>query len=499
MMSAKSEEFKYTPESNNGAVIGILEGPCADIVDATRNGRFYSEELWEKVFDSDLVKEMLANGGIFGESQHPVDRTEVDTEKIAIAMKERPVKKNGKLIGKFYILNTPCGKILKTLADFGYKIGISSRGNGDVYSDENGNESVDPDTYEFSCFDAVITPAVKAARMNYTPVTESLQKKKSLTESLNTLVSEASEADKKVMVEALNTLNIDYNLSNDTENIEDNIEAEDNGSILTEEFQKQVQENSQLKEQIKELQEKVSAGYSRETSLNEELTRYKTALATVSDSVRSAKAYKAQTEKLEEGIKTLKENYSSEIAKVNKIILAQNQALSESKEQNKQLNEKIAQMNKENSELNKTLTEQLASKEQELNQLKESFSDMQTEYSIKKREFNKKLTKLSNLAESYKKQSDELLNRYVSSKAVQCGVSSDEVKNRLNEGYTLKDVDSVCEQLQQYKFNMNSLPFSLNESIPKNIKGGSVKRTKPSNDPFNDDSIDETLLGLLDI
>ena len=49
------DSFKYKKDLDNPAVLGVLEGPCADIQIPTRNGRMYSEALWEKVFQSDLV------------------------------------------------------------------------------------------------------------------------------------------------------------------------------------------------------------------------------------------------------------------------------------------------------------------------------------------------------------------------------------------------------------------------------------------------------------
>jgi hypothetical protein len=107
----------------------------------------------------------------------------------------------------FDILNTPSGKILKAVCDYGANIGISSRGSGDII-EEMGEEIVDPETYYFECFDAVILPAVKAARLNY--MTESVDKKalklrKTLTEQLEN----ASEEDKKIMKETLKNLNIE--------------------------------------------------------------------------------------------------------------------------------------------------------------------------------------------------------------------------------------------------------------------------------------------------
>ena len=204
-MMKKNEDFKYTSIKDNPAVLGTLEGPVADITNGTRNGRKYSEELWEKAFNNEIVKEQFANGGLLGELNHPVDREETDLEKVAICMPSPPVKKEGKLWAKLHILDTPCGRILKTLCDYGYKIGISSRGTGDVYEDVDG-ESVDPDTYQLNAFDAVIVPAVKEARLEM--VTESLNTQKSLRQALTESLEKATEDDKKIMEETLESLNL---------------------------------------------------------------------------------------------------------------------------------------------------------------------------------------------------------------------------------------------------------------------------------------------------
>ena len=122
-------------------------------------------------------------------------------------MPKPPYKnKDGLLMGEWDILDTPCGRILKTLVDYGYKIGISSRGSGDVYEDMDGNECVDADTYDFQGFDAVILPAVKAARL--TPVTEELSKKKTLQQALTESLNAATPDERKIMEEKIKELNL---------------------------------------------------------------------------------------------------------------------------------------------------------------------------------------------------------------------------------------------------------------------------------------------------
>lgn len=147
------EYIKLTPEEMKArGILGRLVGPCASFSVATRNGRKYSNELWEKVFNNPIMKEKLANKVCYGELGHPEDRTEIDMEKAAICLAEQPMKnKSGDLIAVFDILDTPNGRILKTLCDYGSTLGISSRGQGDIITDAYGEEAVDPDTYECEC------------------------------------------------------------------------------------------------------------------------------------------------------------------------------------------------------------------------------------------------------------------------------------------------------------------------------------------------------------
>ena len=198
-----NDKIKF--DNKGGSILGILEGPIADFKHPTRNGRHYGEQLWEKVLKSDLVKEQFHNGGILGELDHPKDRDDICTEKVAICMPEPPVKKeDGKYYGKFNILDTPCGRIVYTLAKSGFKLGVSSRGNGD-YDEYTGE--VDPDSYDFTCFDVVVLPAVKDARMNL--VTEGLgertamQKFKSL---LTEQLKKETDENKKLINETVTHL-----------------------------------------------------------------------------------------------------------------------------------------------------------------------------------------------------------------------------------------------------------------------------------------------------
>lgn len=197
-------------EMEKRGILGRLVGVCADFFSPTRNGRKYPEKLWENVFSDPIMKERIENGVCYGELGHPADREETDMEKIALCLAEVPKKgKDGKLRAVFDILNTPNGRILKSLCDYGSTIGISSRGSGDLETDYDGNESVNPDTYNCEGFDAVLIPAVKEARLEY--VTESLNKKrynKTLRDKLTESINKEDENNQKIMRESLNTLGI---------------------------------------------------------------------------------------------------------------------------------------------------------------------------------------------------------------------------------------------------------------------------------------------------
>ena len=213
--SLKHEDLQFqelSPEEKEArGILARLTGPIASFTKGTRNGRKYSDKLWEKAFDSPLVKEMFKNGGLPGELQHPENRSETDPTKIAIMMPEPPKKdSNGHLVASVDILDTPCGQIAYQLGKYGFKFGISSRGEGDLIQDFSGEESVDPDTYTLNAFDLVLIPACEDARLQFN---ESLNTKSN--NKLKTILSEALEnatdTDRKIMEEALDELNIDDN------------------------------------------------------------------------------------------------------------------------------------------------------------------------------------------------------------------------------------------------------------------------------------------------
>lgn len=184
-------------------ILGRWYGPIATCNEGTRNGRRYNRELWEKALGDELFHEKIANKCLFLELGHPLDREETDMSKVCACIPEIPKIIDGDLCACVDILDTPNGRILKTLCDYGFVPGVSSRGSGDVMP----NNDVDPETFFLECFDVVAIPAVKKARLS---MCESLDTnvsklKKALTESFN----KASEEDKVIMKETFENLELD--------------------------------------------------------------------------------------------------------------------------------------------------------------------------------------------------------------------------------------------------------------------------------------------------
>ena len=486
-------------EQSKRGILGRLVGPIADSVNPTRNGRRYSGELWEKVFKNPIMQEKIENRVCFGELGHPVDRTETDMEKICWCLAEVPKKgDDGQLYGVFDILPTPNGKILKALCDYGSNIGTSSRGSGDTFMDYDGQESVDPDTYECECWDAVLLPAVKSARL--TPVTESLHK--TLKESLETLVNNANEADKKVMTETLETLNLDYN----TDSVDDDIANEgeetaaDNNGAVVESLQVAVKQKQELENKVLDLQEKLSVSYAKETRLEEQIVKYSKAISNLSNTAKKVTALQEKINSLTKELNKEKEHSQQLNGKISRFenISKKERGLKES------LKEQVSNRDIEISNLNESIEQLIEAKNSMQNdnmKLLEQISTLKKDLALKKTEYSQKLEQSNKLVEKYKKVANKAVEQYIELQADRIGVNAKEIQNKLPESYTFQDIDSICEDLQSYKLTLNKLPFStaksLNENLRMNVTSSKNESILPG-ETFNaDDEIDEMLKSLL--
>lgn len=151
------------------AVIATLYGVLSDFGHTTRNNRVYSKELWEKVLSSEIMRELEKTKTLFGEPDHPMDvenRLEVHLPYVSHVVREPKIDYATSTVkGYLDILDTPYGRIIKTLVDYGCTLGVSSRGSGEVIS-QGDKDFVDPEKYLFITWDIVARPSNVEARVH---------------------------------------------------------------------------------------------------------------------------------------------------------------------------------------------------------------------------------------------------------------------------------------------------------------------------------------------
>lgn len=514
-------------------ILGRLYGPIADVVRPTRNGRRYSEELWEKVFQNPIMKEKFANKVMYGELGHPEDRDEIDMTKAAVCMPEPPKKDDqGRLIGYFDILDTPNGRILKTLVDYGSCLGVSSRGTGDVVEGIDGESEVDPDTYDCECWDIVTVPAVESARLSFT---EGLSKKKglSLTEALSKQIESASGQDREIMEEAVKSLGIaqgdekhgeeknekespeahsegvpadgpeakgDKNECNEGDGLRadtganreieaglpEGLEATDGGTGMEDSLKEALKSVSDKDREIKELKEKAAVGDAKVSKLVEESARQKKALARLSSIARKSKELERSVCGLKERLKAKNARIRFLDSKVANLVKEANgrdsvhEALAKRESDVSSLRKRLESLDRENSELRSKIAEAKAPQKEAGNLLEE------------------RIRKAERTAEGYKRLATNVTERYVEAKARSMGLDPHAVMRRLPESYGLDDIDEACNGLADYRRRVGKLSFVIGDDSTIAIRESNKSRLVSANlnSEQADDDIDEATMNL---
>ena len=249
----------FKPVTAKGTVLGTFEGKCCDGNVFNNNDMKLSTELFKKLFDSVEYKKAMKNRYYIGFLGHPEDPNCMDFRNACIVMTDCYIDNNGEVFGKFDLIDTPVGRVVKTFIDAGVSFGISIRGAGDV--DAEGN--VDPDTFVFRGFDLVTFPAYEdcvpefqaiaassdaAKQVKYKKVCEAVKKNiSSITSAtaLDVLQSQFRESsdEYKAISDRIGELDVSEDM---------NIEA-DKVKGMTELFMQSVKCNKELKAQVAKL------------------------------------------------------------------------------------------------------------------------------------------------------------------------------------------------------------------------------------------------------
>ena len=131
-----------------------ITGPFLQAVTRNRNGRVYPQHIIER--EVNKFQSLIESREAVGELSHP-DSGEINPDRAAILITD--LHMDGNLgMGKAKVLSTPCGKILESLLNDGVRMGVSSRGTGNL-----GKDNVVCEDFSLLTIDAVYMPSAQVA------------------------------------------------------------------------------------------------------------------------------------------------------------------------------------------------------------------------------------------------------------------------------------------------------------------------------------------------
>ena len=149
------EEDKETGQKNYN-----LEGVFLQADIKNRNGRIYPVDILDKEVKR-YMKENVKKNRAYGELGHP-DSPTINLARVSHMIKD--LKLEGKnFVGKAKIMDTPYGKIVKSLIDEGASLGVSSRGMGSLKTTKDGSSEVQKDFMLATAADIVADPSAPDA------------------------------------------------------------------------------------------------------------------------------------------------------------------------------------------------------------------------------------------------------------------------------------------------------------------------------------------------
>jgi hypothetical protein len=144
-------------EVKNGAkyLTGIMQRSDTE----NGNGRVYGRKVLDREIEN--YKKIVADHRALGELDHPEDSV-VNLKNVSHMVTDIWWNGDG-VMGKIKVLDTPSGKILRSLVESGVKLGISSRGLGSTRKE--GGKTIVEDDFQLICFDFVQEPSTPGAFM----------------------------------------------------------------------------------------------------------------------------------------------------------------------------------------------------------------------------------------------------------------------------------------------------------------------------------------------
>lgn len=159
LISETIEAVKVITEEKNGVKSLYITGPFLVGETKNRNGRVYPMQTLVREMNR-YSEEYIQKNRAFGELGHP-DTPSINLDRVSHMITS--LQQEGKIIvGKAKILETPMGKIAKSLMEGGATLGVSSRGMGSL-KEVNGVNVVQDDYYLATAADIVADPSAPGA------------------------------------------------------------------------------------------------------------------------------------------------------------------------------------------------------------------------------------------------------------------------------------------------------------------------------------------------
>ena len=134
LIAEEITDVKFLSEEKDGKKNYFIEGIFLQAELKNRNGRMYPQKTLAREvakYDESYIK----SGRALGELGHP-DGPSINLDRVS--HKIESLKEDGNnFIGRAKILDTPNGKIAKSLLDEGVRLGVSSRGMGSVMKESD--------------------------------------------------------------------------------------------------------------------------------------------------------------------------------------------------------------------------------------------------------------------------------------------------------------------------------------------------------------------------
>ena len=136
LIAEEITEVNFIAEEKEGKKSHFIEGVFLQAEIANKNGRKYPFRTLEREV-AKYDEAHIRKGRALGELGHP-DGPSINLDKVSHKIQSLKAEGNN-FIGRAKILDTPNGRIAKSLLDEGVKLGVSSRGMGSLKQQEGVN------------------------------------------------------------------------------------------------------------------------------------------------------------------------------------------------------------------------------------------------------------------------------------------------------------------------------------------------------------------------